>query len=212
MPFRIRRDRCCSVTNLRRTGVACGTWRPKRNWTRIGSVETWAASSKNIARLPSGSACRFSKAAAAFRSAGVRAETKKDSREVTKKNRPQGPVFFVRLRQLYFFMSLEVSLASLAASLASMAEPLASLAASVALSAAFMESTAPGAGAGGGLGVTTTGGLGFDGGVTTTGAGLSQAARTATTAAAAKTDLFMVIPLTRVRSAGCFRNRLGACA
>ena len=36
MPFRIRRDRCCSVTNLRRTGVACGTWRPKRNWTRIG--------------------------------------------------------------------------------------------------------------------------------------------------------------------------------
>src|ERR1700687_1795943 len=107
--------------------------------------------------------------------------------------------------------SLAASLESLAASLASVAASLESLAASIALSADFMAS-APGAGAGGGVGVTTTGGLGFDGGVTTTGAGLSHAARIATTATAAKIDLFMVIPLTRVRSARCFGNRLGACA
>src|SRR5450631_463401 len=116
------------------------------------------------------------------------------------------------MRQLYFFISFDASLASIAEPLASMAEPLASLAASAALSADFMES---GAGVtttdgGVGAGVTTTGG--GDEGVTTTGAGLSHAAKTATTATAAKMDLFIVIPLTRVGSARCFENRLGACA
>src|SRR5438045_1989090 len=109
-------------------------------------------------------------------------------------------------------MSLEVSLASLAASLASIAEPFASRAASVALSAAFMESVAPGVGDG--VGVTTTGGggllgveleLGGDEGGVTTVVGLSHAASIATTATAAKTDLFIVIPLLVVRSARCFR-------
>src|SRR5436309_2258192 len=108
---------------------------------------------------------------------------------------------------------LKPLMASLAASFASIAEPLASLAASVALSAAFIESVAPGAGDG--AGVTTTGGggllgvveleLGVEGGGVTTVVGLSHAASIATTATAAKIDLFIVIPLLVVRSARCFR-------
>src|SRR5260370_6723291 len=96
------------------------------------------------------------------------------------------------LRQPYFFMasleSLAASLESLAASLASMAEPLASLAASIALSADFMAS-APGAGAGGGVGLATTGGLRLGGGVTPVSAGILPTATNETHPIRVRSDL-----------------------
>src|SRR5450755_2767725 len=119
-------------------------------------------------------------------SVSTRGSSRQRRKRSAKKKPAFGPAFFVQMRRLYFFISLAVSLASIAEPLASVAEPFASLAASIALSADFMAS-----GEGAGAGVTTTaGGEGAGGGVTTTGAGLSHAARTATTATAAKIDLF----------------------
>src|ERR1022692_3900094 len=170
--------------------AVCGTWIRRRNWIRTASGAIWGRLSRSTAKWRNASACRCSR-----KKAGPKAGSFAPGKPELLLHHVgafRGCVFcrvdseFV----IYFFMSLAVSLASVAEPLASIAELLASVAASVALSADFMAS---GAGAGAGAGVTITGAGGGGGG-----AGLSHATRSATTATAAKTDLFMVFPLLKL--------------
>ena len=71
----------------------------RRSWTRTASAATWAASSKNIARSRSGSACRCSEASAAVCRAGQVEQ---------RKSRPRGPAWFAFPRSIATALFLHV--------------------------------------------------------------------------------------------------------